>query len=128
MTALAVGTTLRAERTYTQAMVEAFTTLSGDEGRHHVVHDDRGRLLVHGLLVASLATEIGGRLDYLARTLDFEFVRPVYTGDTITCTVRIDVAVEEPRRTRLEISGEATNQDGTVVMRVASTGVVLVRS
>ena len=122
MTELAPGATLVATRTFTTAMVQAWTALSADAGRHHVEPDASGRLLVHGLLVASLATELGGRLDYLARTLDFEFLRPVYTGDTITCTLRIDEVTRDDKGVRLRIGGDATNHDGVVVMRVASTG------
>ncbi len=127
MSELAVGTVLTASRTYTTAMVEAFADLSEDRGRHHIAPDASGRLIVHGLLVASLATELGGRLDYLARTLDFEFLRAVYTGDTVTCSVRIDEAVADARGTRLRLSGEASTADGQVVMRVRSSGLVRAR-
>ena len=127
MSAPAAGDTFTAERTFTVAMVEAFTAVSGDAGGHHVVPDDQGRLLCHGLLLASLATEIGGRLDYLARVLDFEFLRPVRTGDTVSITMRVDESTAEPGRTRLRFSGEATNQLGKVVMTCRSPGVVLDR-
>lgn len=124
MTELSVGKTLTASRTFTEAMVEAWLALSQDAGRHHVEPNENGQIVVHGLLVASLATEIGGRLSYLARELDFEFLKPVFTGDTITCTVRIDEIVPEERRTRLRLSGEAVNQSGLTVMRVRSSGIV----
>ncbi|HVV83012.1 MAG TPA: hypothetical protein VHE35_08020 [Kofleriaceae bacterium] len=127
MSAPAAGDTFTAERTFTVAMVEAFTAVSGDAGAHHVVPDDQGRLLVHGLLVASLATEIGGRLDYLARVLDFEFLRPVRTGDTVRVTMQVDEAIAEPGRTRLRLSGHGVNQVGKEVMTVRSTGVILAR-
>jgi len=124
MTELSAGTTFTASRTYTEAMVEAWLALSQDAGRHHVERNANGQLVVHGLLVASLATEIGGRMSYLARELDFEFSKPVFTGDTITCTVRIDEVVPEERRTRLRLSGEAVNQARVIVMRVRSSGIV----
>lgn len=124
MIELSVGKTLTASRTFTEAMVEAWLALSQDAGRHHVEPNENGQIVVHGLLVASLATEIGGRLSYLARELDFEFLKPVFTGDTITCTVRIDEIVPEERRTRLRLSGEAVNQSGLTVMRVRSSGIV----
>lgn len=120
----AVGTEFTTSRTYTTAMVEAFAEVTADRGRHHVVPDAQGRLLVHGLLVASLATELGGRLDYLARTLDFEFLRAVYTGDTVTCTVRIEEAIADARGTRLRFTGEASTADGQIVMRIRSTGLI----
>ena len=129
MTALVAGATFTAERTFTAEMVETFTRISGDAGRHHVEPDGDGRLLVHGLLVASIVTELGGRLDFLARELDFTFLRPVRTGDTVRCTVRIDEAIAEParQRTRVRFSGEGVDQHGTVVLTVRSIGVVLDR-
>jgi acyl dehydratase len=122
VTELVAGTTLEASRTYTVEMVEAFAVLSADTGRHHVERDERGRLLVHGLLVASLATELGGRIHYLARTMDFEFLRPVYTGDTITCSVRLESVEHDDKGARLRITGSSTNQDGVLVLRIASVG------
>jgi acyl dehydratase len=41
--------------------------------------------MVHGLLTATLSTEIGGELAVLARTMTFEFLTPVYAGDTVRC-------------------------------------------
>ena len=117
------GTEFSAERTFTDGMVDAFTAISLDRGRHHVTPDASPRI-VHGLLVATLATEIGGRLDFLARTINFEFLRPVYVGDTIRCTVRIDRTEPASDRTRLWLSALCVNQQGIEVMRVTSQGVV----
>lgn len=122
MTELVVGATMSATRTYTREMVDAWTAISADAGRHHVTADASGRLIVHGLLVASLATELGGRMNYLARTLEFEFVRPVFTGDTVTCTIRFDEVTHDDKGARLSLSGDAVNQDGVLVMRVKSIG------
>ena len=41
--------------------------------------------MVHGLFTASIGTKLGGDLDYIAREMVSEFLRPVFTGDTITC-------------------------------------------
>ena len=122
-----LGKELSAERTFTAEMVDAFTTISLDRGRHHVA-PDVGPRIVHGLLVATLATEIGGRLDLLARTINFEFLRPVYVGDTIRCTVRIDRIEPASDRTRLWLSACCVNQQGIEVMRLTSQGVVLAQS
>ena len=122
MIELVAGLTLESSRTYTIAMVEAFAALSADAGRHHVVRDSLDRLVVHGLLVASLATELGGRLDFLARTIELEFVQPVFTGDTVTCSLRVEAIERDDRGARLRLVGVATNQDRALVMRVASTG------
>ncbi|QZP37843.1 dehydratase [Halobaculum magnesiiphilum] len=84
------GTTLRHERTFTVEEVEAFADLSGDRGEHHEVPDEDGRLLVHGLLTATMPTKIGGDLDVLARTMEFDFYRPVYTDQRIVCEVTVE--------------------------------------
>ncbi|WP_276301091.1 FAS1-like dehydratase domain-containing protein [Halorussus lipolyticus] len=90
------GDTHTFERTFTPEEVRQFADLSGDEQARHLEPDDEGRLLVHGLLTASLPTKIGGDLDVLARSMEFEFHRPVYTGEALTCEMKIDsVAVRD---------------------------------
>lgn len=84
------GTTLRYERRFTVEEVEAFADLSEDHGEHHEVPDEDGRLLVHGLLTATMPTKIGGDLDVLARTMEFDFHRPVYTDQRIVCEVTVE--------------------------------------
>lgn len=121
---IAVGTTLAHERTFTADDVERFAELSGDRGVHHRVASSDGRVLVHGLLTASLPTKLGGDLDYIAADMHFDFVAPVYTGDTVRCEVRVDEAVANERHTRVRLSGVCTNQDGREVMRFASRGVI----
>ncbi|MDQ2906306.1 MAG: enoyl-CoA hydratase, partial [Chloroflexota bacterium] len=77
------------ERTFTEEDVRLFGELSGDQGMQHVVKDTGGRLMVQGLLTATLPTKLGGDLNYIARQMEFEFLRPVFTGDTIRCEVTI---------------------------------------
>jgi 3-hydroxybutyryl-CoA dehydratase len=72
-------------RTFTVEETLQFGEISGDQGRHHMEQDEQGRLMVHGLLTASIGTKIGGDLHYIAREMEMEFLRPVFTGDTITC-------------------------------------------
>lgn len=64
--------------------VEAFAKVSGDRGIHHMKPDESGRVMLQGLLTATLPTELGGDLNYIARTMNFEFLRPVFEGDTVT--------------------------------------------
>jgi acyl dehydratase len=119
-----IGQKLSWTRTFTEEDVRAFAALSHDEGRHHVERDARGRLMVHGLLTATLPTKIGGDLDYIAHTMGFEFLRPVFVGDTIACEVTITRLDE--RNGRLEMAGEVvcTNQDGKVVLRASTSGII----
>ncbi|GGF25383.1 hypothetical protein GCM10010954_25340 [Halobacillus andaensis] len=55
-----VGDVYRWERNFTEDEVLQFGEMSGDQGRHHVERDQRGRLMVQGLITASIATKIGG--------------------------------------------------------------------
>lgn len=48
-----VGDTASRERTFTEQAIRLFSTISGDEGVHHVTPDEKGRLMVHGLLTAT---------------------------------------------------------------------------
>ncbi len=45
----------------------------------------RAGLMAHGLLTATLPTKLGGDLNYIARTMEFEFLRPVYAGEELRC-------------------------------------------
>lgn len=57
--------------------------------------DEQGRLMVHGLLTASIGTKIGGDLNYIARNMNLDFLRPVFTGDTITCEATLSDVVQK---------------------------------
>jgi acyl dehydratase len=79
------------ERTFTPDDVDDFAAVSRDT---QAIHTDRDPPMVHGLLTATLATEIGGDLAVLARTMEFDFLAPVYAGDTVRCewtTTAVDV-------------------------------------
>jgi acyl dehydratase len=123
--ALEVGAEFVVERTFTAELVDAFTEISRDRGRHHLQPDAQGRRIVHGLLVASLGTEVGGSLNFLSRTMDYEFLRPVYVGDTVRCTARIETVERKPGRTRLLVSMRFVNQAGEEVIRGSTRGAVL---
>jgi 3-hydroxybutyryl-CoA dehydratase len=123
---LKVGDIIRFERMFTKEDVEIFTKVSWDEGDHHIHPDEQGRLVIQGLLTATLPTKIGGENNVLARTMNFEFVRPVFTGDTITCEVRIEEL--EPRdnnRTSIMATFLCTNQNEIQVLRGSFAGVIL---
>jgi len=112
-------------RTFHEEDVRAFSLVSGDEGRQHVLPDAAGRLMVQGLLTATLPSKIGGELNFLARQMTFRFHRPVFVGDTIRCEVRVDRLDGPPGRLRLACSWSCTNQEGTLVMSGGSEGVIL---
>lgn len=118
------GTVRTVSRTFTREDVEAFAALSGDEGAHHVEPDDEGRVVVHGLLVAMVPTRLGTQFDFLARTMDYEFYLPVYTGEEITCEVTTDHVSESPERYEMASSAVCRNERGDVVVTAEFEGVV----
>jgi 3-hydroxybutyryl-CoA dehydratase len=119
------GETFSLERTFTEADVLSFAEVTGDRGRHHVERDERGRLMVHGLLVASLPTKLGGDIHYIAREMRWEFLRPVFTGDTVRCQLTIDRATRGDRRLEVALTAVCRNQDGIEVIRGTSHGVIV---
>jgi 3-hydroxybutyryl-CoA dehydratase len=123
---LKVGDIIRFERMFTKEDVEMFTKVSLDEGDHHVLPDEQGRLVIQGLLTATLPTKIGGENNVLARTMNFEFLRPVFTGDTILCEVRIEeLEPKDNNRTSIMATFLCTNQNEKQVLRGSFAGVIL---
>ena len=123
---LKAGDTFEVRRTFTEADIRAFAEVSRD---FNPVHLDRRfteakglrDLVCHGLLVASLITEVGGQIGWLAAGVEFAFRKPVFVGDTVTCRITL-VTIDERGRAR----GDAvyTNQDGVVVLEARLGGVI----
>ncbi|MBS4191838.1 enoyl-CoA hydratase [Bacillus sp. FJAT-49705] len=123
---LIVGDIITFERTFTVRDVELFTEISGDEGIHHITPDEQGRLVVQGLLTATLPTKVGGDANVLARTMNFEFLRPVFTGDTIICEVKIEkYERQENNRIAIIASFLCKNQNEKEVLKGDFSGVIL---
>ncbi|HZW68174.1 MAG TPA: enoyl-CoA hydratase [Pseudogracilibacillus sp.] len=121
-----VGDIIRFERTFTKEDVAVFTDVSKDEGRHHREVDELDRLVVQGLLTATLPTKIGGDLNVLARTMVFEFLRPVFTKDTIVCEVTIEkYEGVKDNRIAIETSFTCINQEDKQVLKGSFAGVIL---
>ncbi|SDM87414.1 hypothetical protein SAMN05443253_106128 [Bacillus sp. OK048] len=94
-----------------------FTKVSGDEGAHHTTPDDLGRLVIQGLLTATLPTKVGGDNNVLARTMSFEFLRPVFTEDRIVCEVTIEkYEKQDNNRISIVASFLCTNQNEKQVL------------
>ncbi|WP_243523309.1 hotdog domain-containing protein [Bacillus pseudomycoides] len=123
---LKVGDIITFERTFTVRDVELFTEISGDEGIHHITPDEQGRLVTQGLLTATLPTKIGGDNNVLARTMKFEFLRPVFTGDSIICEAKIEkYERQKNHRTAIISSFLCKNQNEKVVLKGNFSGVIL---
>jgi 3-hydroxybutyryl-CoA dehydratase len=118
------GDTLSWSRTFTEEDIRLFTRLSGDAGEHHLVPDDKGRLMAHGLLTATLPTKIGGDMNLIAREMTFRFHRPVFVGDTITCLVTLISAEPGDGYLNIVTDWTCTNQHGKEVMTGRGSGII----
>lgn len=112
-------------RTFGDGDVALFCGVTGDLNPYHqdelfAASTPFGRRIIPGLLTASMLTHVGGMLGFLATEMHFEFLAPVYIGDTVTCTVTFVERDEQRRRFR----GEAicANQEGQEVLRGRFSG------
>jgi acyl dehydratase len=110
------------ERTFTTEDVRQFGEISGDQQSIHTDPDDEGRLVVQGLLTATLPTKIGGDLGYIASEMKYEFFKPVYTGNTIMCDVTTESVEERDDRYEVMLSIVCYNEDGDDVMQGYTDG------
>jgi 3-hydroxybutyryl-CoA dehydratase len=123
---LQVGDSFRTSRTFTDDDVIRFAKISGD---YNPVHFDarfaKARNLpapiCHGLLTASLVTEIGGQIGWLASAMTFRFKGPVHIGETITCNWVI-TAIDQNGRAKA--SATITREDGATVIEADISGIV----
>jgi len=106
--------------------VEAFSKVSGDRGIHHMEPDESGKVMLQGLLTATLPTKLGGDLNYIARTMNFEFLRPVFAGDTVTAEAVIEDVSHAEKGARVKIRYVCRNQDGKEVLVGTTDGIVRV--
>ena len=119
-----VGDKLSWARTFTEEDIRLFAKVSGDGGVHHLVPDEQGRLMAHGLLTATLPTRIGGDMNFIARDLTFQFHRPVFAGDTIVCEVELVELEPAEQFTRVLTRWVCRNQHGKEVMTGEGRGVI----
>lgn len=119
-----VGDKLSWSRTFTEEDIRLFAKCSGDQGEHHLMPDEQGRLVAHGLLTATLPTKIGGDLNFIAREMTFQFLRPVFAGDTIVCEVELVEMEPDEQFIRVVSKWICSNQRGKEVMTGEARGVV----
>ena len=111
-------------RTFTDGDVSLYCGLTGDYNPFHLDETFAsasrfGARIVPGLLTASLMTHIGGMLGVLGGRMEFDFVAPVFIGDTITCAVMIDGLDD---RGVVTASVEMNNKAGERVVDASFTG------
>jgi acyl dehydratase len=127
---LQAGDSFTVTRIFSQHDVDRFADISRD---YNPVHFERRWTeikgykdrICHGLLVAGLLTEIGGQIGWLATGMDFRFKKPVYIGETVTCTFTI---TEIDGAGRASGEGLFTNRQGDIVLRAVLTGFLPDRS
>jgi 3-hydroxybutyryl-CoA dehydratase len=67
-----------------------------------------------------MLTHIGGLLGFLATEMSFEYLAPVFVGDSVSCTVTV-VEKDEAKR-RVVARAGFINQDGFEVLRARFSG------
>ncbi|MCX5847959.1 MAG: MaoC/PaaZ C-terminal domain-containing protein [Deltaproteobacteria bacterium] len=118
------GDVLTTTRTFTEQDTMVLGNITKDYNPVH--YDDRfaqvknlNARICHGLLVAGMITEIGGQIAWFASGMSFRFKKPVYFGDTITCTCTITELDEKQKATAKAVY---TNQHGIVVLEASLHG------
>jgi acyl dehydratase len=123
---LKIGDTFSISRIFTEQDMNRFADISRDYNPVH--YDERfakvknfaGRIC-HGLLVASLITEIGGQIGWLASGMNFKFKNPVYFGDTVRCDLTI-TEIDDKGYAKAE--AVFNNEDDIIVLEAFLTGIV----
>ena len=112
-------------RTFTEIDVAQCAGLSWDVNPYHT--DDEfckthrvGKRIVHGLLVGSMITHIGGLAAVLATDISFEFIAPVFIGETITATCTI--LESDAKRGWVRFDMICVNQDRKEVLKAMARG------
>lgn len=113
-------------RTFSEKEVREFARISRDD---NPIHSDQAFIdekkmdgpICHGLLVASMLTEIGGQIGWLASGMDLKFKKPVYIGETIDCHFTI-TSIDSQNRAVAEIHFK--NKNRQTVIEATLTGVL----
>ena len=123
---LKVGDTFFLTRAFTEKDVSLFADLTHDynpvhfEARFARVKNFKGPIC-HGLLVASMISEIGGQIGWLASEMTFRFKKPVYWGDPVRCHFTLTSMNDQGKA---EAEAVFTLPDGTVVLEAHLKGIV----
>jgi len=80
--------------------------------------------MLHGLLTATVPTKLGGDLNYIAREMTYEFLRPAFAGDTIGCDSIVTSVEQDEGRLKAAMEFVCYNQDGKEVLRGKTHGII----
>jgi acyl dehydratase len=123
---LHVGDSFTTSRTFTNEDVILFAHISRD---YNPVHFDIRFAkaknftapICHGLLVASLVTELGGQIGWLASSMNFRYKVPVYVGETVTCIL---VITQIDQNARSKASAILVKQGGVTAIEAEISGII----
>jgi len=123
---LKAGDSFTVKRCFSDEDIRQFAALSRD---YNPVHCHAGYAAVrgfdapiaHGLMTASLVTEIGGQIGWLAKGMSFEFKRPVYAGEQLQCDWLI-AHIDERGHATAEV--RVVNAQGVTVLVAKTSGVL----
>ncbi|MBU2512645.1 MaoC family dehydratase [bacterium] len=123
---LKAGIAFSISRTFSKKDIADFARISRDD---NPIHSDESFIksknmkgpICHGMLVASMLTEIGGQIGWLAAGMDIQFKKPVYVGETVTCHFTI-TSIDEQDRATAEIRFENSNRE--TVIEATLTGIL----
>lgn len=73
--------------------------------------------MLHGLLTAEVSTKLGGDINYTARKISCEFLRPVFTGDTVRAERVVISATPGRGHLKAALDFSCYNQYGKEVLR-----------
>ena len=122
---ISVGDRFTVSHTFTEQNLVDFAKVSRD---YNPVHFDerfakankfKGKIC-HGLLIASMITEIGGQLGWLAAEMNLKFEKPVYSGDKIECELTV-ASIDTNGLARGEVVFK--NEDGETVLKAVVKGI-----
>ncbi|MGW8461525.1 MaoC family dehydratase [Pseudomonas sp. CLCA07] len=123
---LQIGDRFTIVRCFSEVDIRQFAQISRD---YNPVHCDARYAqlrrfkapIAHGLLTASLVTEIGGQIGWLATGMSFEFKRPVYPGEQIICHWLI-ADIDERGHAKAQV--RIVNAEGITVLEATTSGVL----
>jgi acyl dehydratase len=123
---LTAGDTFVVTRTFTETDMHVFADITRDYNpvhfnEHFAAAKNFNGKICHGLLAASIITEIGGQIGWLASGMNFRFIKPVYFTDTVTCSFTI-TSIDENGRAVAEAVYK--NQNDTLVLEAVITGIL----
>jgi 3-hydroxybutyryl-CoA dehydratase len=124
------------DRTVLESDVRAFAELTGDCNPLHLDQEyakstPYGRPIAHGLLGMSLVAGLGSRSpwmsdDVFVRVIDWRFLHPLFTGDTVHVeTLVLEKGAPGRRHGLVTWKRQLINQHGEVVQEGATETLVL---